>query len=407
MITLRMLGSLTLSAPDGCEFDSVLRRKKRLALLAYLAAARPQGFHRRDLLVGTLWPEFAQARARNALRQAVHCLRDGLGKTVVIARGEEELAIDHTVLQSDVEEFEKYIDAGAHECALAVYRGDFLTGFHLPHALEFQHWLDDERTRLRLAAVAAGLSLAAEAERRGNLLGAVRWATRAVQISPFTESVLRELLSLLDRAGDRAEAVRVYHEFVRRLQDDLEVEPSPETRRVMHQILQRTAPLASLPPVADTGPAPLRFERRVHPRSAAPPDPRAPDRAASVVRVVVLPFANARVRDVDEFSAGITRQLIARLNSVPGLSAVEPSSESRPDHRGLPVAGKLYGSVAETAGRVWVAAWLTDPRTGNDVWADALEDSVENLFDLHDALVERVARALLPRSHHRNAAGTS
>jgi DNA-binding SARP family transcriptional activator/TolB-like protein len=396
MIMLRLLGSLTLSGPDGYEFNSILRRKKRFALLAYLAAGRPQGFHRRDVLVGLLWPEFTQARARNALRQAVHCLRDDLGKDVVVALGEEAIAVDRALLRSDVDEFEEHINAGAAECALAVYRGDFLAGFHLPGELEFQHWLDDERTRLRLAAVDAAVSLAAESEQGGNLLGAVRWATRAVQISPFTESVLRDLLGLLDRAGDRAEAVRVYHEFVQRLQDDLEVEPSPETRGLMQRISTRTAPAA---PRAsdDAGPAPLPFGRPRRPRITATP----------AARVVVLPFANARSGTIDEFSRRATAQLTARLNSVPGLSAVGPSSEAGLDLRELPVVGNLQGSVAEGGERTWFAVWLTDPRTGADIWADTFDRSRKDVPDLYDEVARRVGEFLVTRSIRRNAAGRS
>ena len=46
-----MLGSLELCNDDGRELRSVLVQPKRAALLAYLAAAAPAGFHRRDRLL--------------------------------------------------------------------------------------------------------------------------------------------------------------------------------------------------------------------------------------------------------------------------------------------------------------------------------------------------------------------
>src|SRR2546427_8673502 len=71
MIELRMLGRLSLTGADGREVRGLLGQPRRLALLAYLAAASPQGFHRRDTLLALFWPELDQEHARAALRQAL------------------------------------------------------------------------------------------------------------------------------------------------------------------------------------------------------------------------------------------------------------------------------------------------------------------------------------------------
>ena len=47
MIEFRMLGSLDLRSASRVPLDRILSQPKRLALLAYLAAATPHGFHRR------------------------------------------------------------------------------------------------------------------------------------------------------------------------------------------------------------------------------------------------------------------------------------------------------------------------------------------------------------------------
>src|SRR2546429_348307 len=66
MIELRMLGRLSLTGADGREVRGLLGQPRRLALLAYLAAASPQGFHRRDTLLALFWPELDQEHARAA-----------------------------------------------------------------------------------------------------------------------------------------------------------------------------------------------------------------------------------------------------------------------------------------------------------------------------------------------------
>jgi DNA-binding SARP family transcriptional activator len=239
MITLRMLGAVSVRSSTGTELHVVLRRPKRLALLAYLAAARPHGFHARDGLIGLLWPDLDQAGARNALRQAVHHLRHALGPEVIPARGTSGLGVDDCHLSSDVADFEACLERGDPHAALATYHGDFLAGFHVPGAVEFSHWLDQERERLRAKAVAAALSLAQHEEERGNVVGAARAATRALHASPYAETALRRLVRILDRAGDRAEAMRLYEAFARRLAADLGVEPTPETRAAIEAIRRR------------------------------------------------------------------------------------------------------------------------------------------------------------------------
>lgn len=239
MIELRVLGSVDLRPSEGLGVQSVLRHPKRLALLAYLAAARPRGFHRRDALLALFWPDLDQSHARNALRQAVHFLRDALGRDVLVARGEEELGLDPQHLSCDVAAFEESLDAGEPRPALNLYRGDLLAAFHVSDALEFERWMDHEREHLRRRAVSGARALAQEAETRGDALRAARWASRALEISPYDEGALRRLLRLLDQAGDRAEAMHEYDAFARRLVADLSLAPAPETASLAEEIRAR------------------------------------------------------------------------------------------------------------------------------------------------------------------------
>ena len=71
MITLGILGAVRLHGSDGREIESLLRRPKRVALLSYLAAETPNGYHRRDKLLGLFWPEMTQDQARHALSQSL------------------------------------------------------------------------------------------------------------------------------------------------------------------------------------------------------------------------------------------------------------------------------------------------------------------------------------------------
>ena len=144
-----MLGRLSLTGADGREAPTLLGQPRRFALLAYLAAATPRGFHRRDSLLALFWPELDQEHARTALRQALRVLRVALGSGAVASRGDEEVGLDFEQVWSDVAAFERVSDAGQALESMDLYRGPLLEGFFISDAPEFERWLENERARLR------------------------------------------------------------------------------------------------------------------------------------------------------------------------------------------------------------------------------------------------------------------
>src|SRR5438876_12071323 len=129
MVEFRLLGTLSLTTPDGREAGSLLSQPRRLALLAYLAAATPRGPHRRDTLLALFWPELDQEHARAALRQSLHVLRSALGADVVVTRGDDDIGLDSALLWTDVAAFDRAAAEQQCAAALELYRGPLLDGF--------------------------------------------------------------------------------------------------------------------------------------------------------------------------------------------------------------------------------------------------------------------------------------
>ena len=151
MLEVRVLGPPRISA-NGRTPDALVRQSKRMALLVYLAAARPRGAHRRDKLLALFWPESDERHARAALNQALYVLRSRLGGRVLETRGDDEVALDPRSVWCDAAAFDAALDEGRAGDALALRRGDFLDGFFIRGAPEFERWIDEERSRLRLRA---------------------------------------------------------------------------------------------------------------------------------------------------------------------------------------------------------------------------------------------------------------
>ncbi len=210
MIELRTLGGLDLRDAQGRELRVILAASKPAALLTYLAIATPRGFHRRDTLLALLWPELDQEHARGSLRQALHVIRHSMTAGALLTEGDDDIALDQDLFWCDAVAFERLLDGGKEEEALALYRGALLEGFHLSGCLEFERWLEDERRRLGHRAAAATWSLAQQALAEGRTAQAKQWGRRALAFSPDDEGVLRRVIELLDSMGDRAGAIREY-----------------------------------------------------------------------------------------------------------------------------------------------------------------------------------------------------
>jgi DNA-binding SARP family transcriptional activator/Tfp pilus assembly protein PilF len=246
MIHLRALGPLDLTGDDGSEVRAILAQPKRFALLVFLAVGGKGGFCRRDHLLAEFWPERGAEQARGALNRAIYYLRQALGDGVLLSRGDEEVGLAWGRFWCDAAAFELAASGGDHRAAIDLYRGDLLEGFFVTDAPEFERWLEVERRRLRTVASQCAASLAESADEAGNRADAVHWARWAVDRSPIDEANIRRLVRFLDRAGDRAGAILVYEEFVRRLAAEFELSPSPETESLVVAIRGRThTPLES------------------------------------------------------------------------------------------------------------------------------------------------------------------
>ena len=239
MIEFRTLGVASLRDADRGTISAPLAWPKRLALLAYLAIAAPDGFQRRDKLVALFWPELDQGRARSALRSALHALRRTIGAEVIVTRGDDEVGLRSTALWCDVWEFERLVAARRHKEALELYGGPLLDGLFVPDAPGFESWLDERRSSLRRQAATAAWRIYDHVRVTASPAEAVQWARGAVAIDKDDEAGVRMLIGALDGAGERVAALRAYDDLATRLRREYDAEPATETRELVQRIRTR------------------------------------------------------------------------------------------------------------------------------------------------------------------------
>ena len=220
-----------------------VQRRKSLALLAYLAVTGQA--HSRDALATLLWPDLDQAHGHTVLRSVLADLHRALGADAFSAAGDQVAWRGGPDVTADVVRFRALAaEVAAHHpaasplcdaClaalrwAAALYRADFLAGFSLTDAVEFDAWqtIQTETLRLELAGVLE--KLAHGLADRGQFDDAISAARQWLAQDPLNEAAHCALIVFHGRAGDRAAAARQFSECARVLQAELGIAPGPET----------------------------------------------------------------------------------------------------------------------------------------------------------------------------------
>lgn len=218
---LETFGKLELKGPASAGLS---HQRRRLALLALLAASGDRGMSR-DQLLGYLWPESSSANGRHSLEQLLHGIRRALGESVF--KGVNPISLNPDFVASDVSEFDRALDQGDSGRAVGLVSGPFLHGFYLEEAPEFERWTSTERDRIGRRYVEALERLACDAERLGDHESAVRWRRRLVDVDPMGSRSSLALMRALAASGDRTAALqhaRIYEALV---QQELESPPDP------------------------------------------------------------------------------------------------------------------------------------------------------------------------------------
>lgn len=230
-LEIHTLGGLR--AQHNSEPLSGLASRKALALLAYLAVTEmPQS---RDHLAALFWPDRSQTRARGNLRVALSSLRKQLEPLLQIEH--ERIGLkEGASYWVDAIELRHYVESRSMSRAAELYRGEFLQGFHVPDAPEFDQWAMVEREHLRQMALEALQTLVERCLYLRNYREAAKYAREMVGINPLAESAHRNLMRALALSDQRDRALAQYEECRRILGAELAIQPSMDTRILLRQI---------------------------------------------------------------------------------------------------------------------------------------------------------------------------
>jgi adenylate cyclase len=120
--------------------------------------------------------------------------------------------------------------------------------------------------------------------------------------------------------------------------------------------------------------------------------------------IAVLPFQNmSGDPEQDYFADGMVEDIITALSRIPSLFVIARNSsftykgratDIKQVGRELGVRYVLEGSVRKAAGRLRITGQLIEASTGAHLWAERFDGALEDVFELQDAVTERVVGAI-------------
>jgi adenylate cyclase len=140
---------------------------------------------------------------------------------------------------------------------------------------------------------------------------------------------------------------------------------------------------------------------------STPPDNNRPFPLPDKPSIAVLPFENMS-GDVEQeyFADGMVEDIITGLSRSKSLFVIARNSsftykgkavDIKQVGRELGVRYVLEGSVRKAGNRVRITGQLVDAETGNHIWADRYDSTLEDIFDLQDRVTTSVIGAIAPQ----------
>ncbi|MCA9873859.1 MAG: hypothetical protein KC441_09395 [Anaerolineales bacterium] len=326
---------------------------KALALFCYLVETGHT--HQRTSLTGLLWGEKPEEDARRSLRVELTKMRRFLNGYLDTTRQTARFSRE-APYWLDTEAFEHFLQlaqtaVGAAQRAylreaVTLYTGEFMAGFMVSDAPDFEEWILVQRERYRQGAIQALDQLTAICLEQKDHQAGIEYAQQLLAIDPWREEAHQQLMQLYALAGQRSAALRQYEICREVLAEELGIEPSPQTKALMQQIRDGER--------AET----LAYKRPLPAPTASTPAVQIPFQAPALV-----PYFQGRDDEMEQLGAMLLPADAPPVISLVGMGGIGKSSVA------IQLAHDLRRQFAD--GVLWADAAHSEPASIAANWASA------------------------------------
>ncbi len=243
---LRTLGGVAIHR-GSWDGPPIPIEKKRVRMLLAVLAAHFGSVLSRDVAVDILWPEADPSSAINSLNQTVFQLRRYIDPSYrggespdYLTSTSEQVGLNAELVRTDLNEIRRLPvrlaaadwhdrQALAGRCVKLV-RGEFLAD------LRYEDWANRQQLSVHAEIRENLLPIALAPTTSFDVDVSAQAAAAILNLDPFDEAAILALADCLSQSGRRAAAREVVVDFLRRMQSDLDLDPTPDFRNAATQL---------------------------------------------------------------------------------------------------------------------------------------------------------------------------
>ncbi len=372
-----------------------LANRKSRALLAYLLLT-DKGREKRERLVGLLWSETDDTRARASLRQALYEMRTALSAAGYdgFEADKFDIGLKPASFEVDIIKVLEQVRAGTpHRLLLEHERltDQLLDGCDAIDPA-FDVWLAAKREAIR-QRIERDLETALRESSAGGHL--VEDLARAIlNLDPTHEEAARALMNARHGAGDTAGALAVYKKLWDLLDAEYDTEPSRDTQDLVAAI--KLGQPAARSPTPQPAP-PLASVSTLAAIPPAGPITTAANRWSSRFVLSIAPFEIAGARPEElHLVHGFRRELLACLTRFREWLVRDIGPAGGRQLAPLENAEEytIEGSTVQSGDALRLVLTLKEAATGVLLWSERLELSAAEWLNAQQTVMRRLAAAL-------------
>lgn len=253
-IRVHTLGIFQLYRAGKIVLDKAWGRDTALQLFQFLVTIRNRRGLHKEQIIDRIWGEVDAKGGERNFKVALHAInkvlepqRERRADPKYILRQGLTYQLANKGIWIDIEVFEELVKIGnqqlqqdpnfaieAYRLALSLYEGAYLPNRY------YEDWSSDRREYIQVLVIGTLVTLA-ELLLPINPLESVRLTQQAVAIDPTWEDAYRVQMQAYFERGNRPQAIRVYRQCKKILEEEFDIEPLPETQTVFKRITGYTS----------------------------------------------------------------------------------------------------------------------------------------------------------------------
>ncbi|WP_432663085.1 AAA family ATPase [Wukongibacter baidiensis] len=193
----------------------------------------------REKLCQLFWDDISYDTAKKNLRNAIYLIRKSLDKNILISPRRSIIKLNSQAnIEADVEYLTSEEDIEKNEKSFRNLRNkDFLEGFVLKNADNFQEWIFSTRDYYKELHIKKIHVEIEKCLRDGDLKIAEQFCKKLISIDEFDESAYRSLMNIYKTEKRYDKCLEIYNELLNTFQRELSIVPDKETRDLFKEIV--------------------------------------------------------------------------------------------------------------------------------------------------------------------------